>query len=684
MTAPESLREALSSEQVDTRRTAVMELGERGDAQAAESAELLLRALGDGDWRVREEAIAVGREVALRWEMLPGLVDALCQGDNVGLRNAALELLGGLGGPAVRALLDALGTAEPTARKFIVEALALSGSRDVVPALARILRGDDENDAASVIEALAVIGGDDAERALREQLTARDPFLRMAAMDALNRLGARVPWEELWPLLADRLTSRVTLEALGRCERREAVDPLVGALGDRSGRVAATAAGALARLWRDSTLRPAVQRALERVDADGWARMAELARELSTPAAKAAVLLSCAGRRPEGLAPAVEMAQRDLIEPDALDAIRDWGWGAARGMLELAQREPDREAAVIEVVADLARVLPEGGGEDVVRVLRGRVRAAMHGAELDLLAAATRCMTAWAEGADARRLVALASSEHEDVREAAQLALESLAGREPDAVRGALLGVNPEGPGGAQLAVLIAQVGGVDAPARLHAALLADDPDIRSAAIRGLAESGEPRHAELIALSLTDESPEVQVAATEALGGLLAHPDAAGEAARGLAAALDGDAPLVQAAAARALGRARVEQAAPALRKLSEHRHPDVRVAALEALSRIGAGQDVPLYREALGDEDPAVAEVALHALWRQGADDARRAAQRALEHPARAVRSAAAALLGGVADREARESLRRRAGMETDALVIEAIERALDGGGAG
>jgi HEAT repeat protein len=684
MAASESLRDALSSAQVDIRRAAVMELGERGDTNAAESAELLLVALGDGDWRVRQEAIGVGRQAALRWDMLPSLVDAVCQGDNVGLRNAALELLGGLGSHAARVLLDALGSAEPTARKFIVEALALSGSRDVVPSLARILRGSDENDAASVIEALAAIGGDEAERALRAQLTARDPFLRMAAMDALNRLGASVPWEELWPLLGDRLTSRVTLEALGRCDRSEAIDPLISALSDRSPRVAGTAARALARLWRRQALRPALQRGLERVDAAGWERMAELAGELSTPAANAAVLLLCLGARPEGLPSAVELARRGVIEPEALEAIRDWGWGAARAMLELAQREPATEAAVLEVAADLARALPAAGEAGVLDVLRERLRAALHGSELDLLAAATRCMTAWAQGGDARRLVALASSDHGDVREAAQLALEALAEREPEAVRGALLGVNPERPGGAQLAVLIAQVGGVDAPARLHAALLADDPDIRSAAIRGLAESGDARHAEQIALSLTDESSEVQVAAAEALGALLSRADAAAEAARGLVAALESDAPPVQAAAARALGRARVEDAAPALRELAKHGRTDVRVAALEALSRIGAAQDVPLYREALGDADPALAKVALQGLWLQGTDDARGAAERALEHPEREVRSTAATLLGSVADDAARERLRQRLQVETDAFVVEAVERALDGSGEG
>src|SRR5690606_14067534 len=162
--------------------------------------------------------------------VIPAMVAALLQGENVGLRNAALEVLGQLGSAAAEALLAAMATAPAGARKFLIGALGDSGDLEAVHLLAEEAVGEDANNAAAAIDALSRLGGPAAELALRGRLGSPDPFQRMAALDGLNRLRAAVPWEELEPVLDDRLLRRLVLSVLGRCGNEAAVGPLVDAL----------------------------------------------------------------------------------------------------------------------------------------------------------------------------------------------------------------------------------------------------------------------------------------------------------------------------------------------------------------------------------------------------------------------------------------------------------------------
>ncbi|HJK93804.1 MAG TPA: HEAT repeat domain-containing protein, partial [Polyangiaceae bacterium LLY-WYZ-15_(1-7)] len=85
------------SDPVERRRRRVRELaGARLDDERRDA---LLEGLADPDWRVRAEAVQSVIRCAPeeRDPLLPRLVDALAQGENVGLRNAALEALGRLG-----------------------------------------------------------------------------------------------------------------------------------------------------------------------------------------------------------------------------------------------------------------------------------------------------------------------------------------------------------------------------------------------------------------------------------------------------------------------------------------------------------------------------------------------------------------------------------------------------------
>ena len=91
---------ALAAADPEERRRAVARI-----AELAPSARVapLLSALGDGDWRVRKEAIGLIAELGPEPELLGALIDVFEPGENVGLRNAAVEALGAFGPPPPRA-----------------------------------------------------------------------------------------------------------------------------------------------------------------------------------------------------------------------------------------------------------------------------------------------------------------------------------------------------------------------------------------------------------------------------------------------------------------------------------------------------------------------------------------------------------------------------------------------------
>ena len=87
---------ALDAADAEQRRRAVLAHGRPG--KEPEVGALLVRALGDRDFRVREEAIWHRPRAVRTARIMPALLAAAAQrSDNVGLRNAALALLKALG-----------------------------------------------------------------------------------------------------------------------------------------------------------------------------------------------------------------------------------------------------------------------------------------------------------------------------------------------------------------------------------------------------------------------------------------------------------------------------------------------------------------------------------------------------------------------------------------------------------
>ncbi len=85
--ASDAVRWLLQQAEPEARRVAV---GQIAKVRGRDVPELLLRALGDDDWRVRKEGASVAPALERRDEVVAVLVAALEETVNIGLRNAAV------------------------------------------------------------------------------------------------------------------------------------------------------------------------------------------------------------------------------------------------------------------------------------------------------------------------------------------------------------------------------------------------------------------------------------------------------------------------------------------------------------------------------------------------------------------------------------------------------------------
>jgi len=672
----DELREALGAPEAESRRRAVIALDRAPDDVLQE---LIFRAMGDEDWRVRKESVRVATAAARRMSLLEGLVDSVTQGENVGLRNAALEVLGNLGERIAAPLVEALSRAPDEGRKFLVQALGRVGGPLVLSTLAATAREADANIAAAAIDALASVGGPEAETTLREQLTAEDPYRRMAALDALDRLEARVPWEELSPLLVDRLVRRVALPALGRSGDARAVAPLLAAMHEPSRHVVAGATGALSRLCSAGPeLAASVAEAADTFGEEVRAALRDLLAGGDRSARQAAAHLLSLIRDDACLAGVVRLSADTGLAPPAAAALTAWGVHAVRPLLEVHRALSDSpRAAALELAADLGAAEGASVDPDLASAVRAALRDAASDPHGGVALATALCMGTWAEPEDAAALVSLAQRGDERVAHASAAALAALAERSEGTVAAALEHVALDGVAGAALTRVVAKVGGASALQRLGAALSADDPGTRRAAIDALSELGGRSAADNIGLALADEDVDVQIAAARALGRMRdaeGHPLGSEQLTLALSAGSDA----VRAAAARALGASGETSAAEALRDLLRGSSPGVAVAAMEGLRALGEPALGELLMDSLGHEDPEVVKEALSALAEEGGE--RRASRLALglDHGAWDVRQLAAELLAQVGGAEAKAALEARKDRETDDLVSAAINDAL------
>ncbi len=663
----------------EQRRRAVAELEHTRDPGRVAA---LVAALGDDDWRVRKEAIRVAVAVSAQPELVRALLDVFDASDDVGLRNAAVEVLARLGEAAIEALTQRLPGLDADGRKLALEVLGRSGDERALPAVEFLRHDRDENVRLAALDALVLLGEVNLPLCaawLAEHLTAQSLAERQTALEGLNQLAATLPWERLEPLLEEPQLRRAALVTAGQSADGRALP------------WAARALGAEGRALREAGL-VALAQLIER--APGGA--ASAARELrsqppraldvvyeaaSAPALeqrRSALVVLGVVETPEALRRCVEALSDDRIAEVAAGALLGHGERAGEPLARLLLDEP----ALVSALA--VEVLGRLSAPPLTPCVRAVLLRALESEELELRVVA---LTAFGQLGDAAALsdVAgfLAGHHPPAVRRAAAAGLGAIAQRFPEAARALVAAAAPTSDAApAAVAVMAALGGGRGSTARdveyLTLALASPDATLRHAAVTALGKLGSHLGLTAVVFALSDEELEVQLAALRALGELRA-PDGGAVGKDALLRVLR-DEPEVQlvAAAVEALGATRDAQVGAEVRRLMRDNRPAVAVAAVAVMAAFTDEASIASLLEALSHPATEVVKAALSAL--AGAAEARVTAHlgAALDHEAWDVRRLAADLLGLREGALARELLLARLRTEQEPLVIDALQRAL------
>jgi HEAT repeat protein len=654
---------------------------------------LLLRALGDEDWRVRKEATSAATSMAPAPELLKALVRVLDPGDNVGLRNAAVEALAGHGVSAVEAIAQALPQLDADGKKLAAEALGRSGTPQALTALRSLLVDPDPNVRAAAVEHIAMLGAaslDAVMPVLESCLDESDRFLTLAALDGLNQLGVVLRWERLEPLLKDPILQRASVLAVGRSAHEKAALALAKALENGRGALWETALMALVDYVRASErTRNQARVALQGMSLPAQKRLLAAAQPGGSIDARrcALVVIGALGTTDAALIAADALAE-DMVAAEAEEALTMLGPIGESALIERARDGAAEQRAVcIELLGRLGAALRgaplvdalhnalEDESDDVVRAALDALSAA--GDERSLRAAAAR----------------LGAGEAPAVRKSAAKALAAIACRHTDAARQLAREARPDRPEALAAAAIIGALGtrvrgSIEEDVGFLSAVLASETSlVRRTALESLASIGSALGVEAVAFALTDEEREVQLAAVRALGRLRASDGSAAGIAQllELVGRSEEDEELA-AAAVRALGDAMDPRALGVLRPIARTGTPMVAVAAVEALATMGDPRRIDSLTAALSHPDPEVVKAALRAI--AGERDVRVAAHigACLDHQAWDVRRLAADLLGQTGGETAIELLRAKLANEAEPLVKDAVHRALieiEGGSA-
>lgn len=674
----------LSSSDPEERRLAAAALGRAGDGI---DVSLLIKALGDDDWRVRKEATRVARTLAPHPRVLKGLVEAIGPGTNVGLRNAAVEALGAFGADTVDAIAVLLPNLDADSRKLATEALAACDHASAFLVLRDLAHDEDPNVRAAAVESVARIGvskPDDAGAILTSSLSAATGYERLVALDGLNQLGVVLPWAQIESLANEPILERAVLVAAGRSGHPKAATLLVGKLEKgRGGLFDAALTGLCGLLRSDPSLTGAVKTALKSADEDLKQRLRNVASPANEELAirrMAVVLLGCLGGA-DVIEATVHALDDDPVAEEAEEALVLLGEEAKQALRHgLSAEAPGQRARAAELLGKLFSELDPAILVEVVKLLDDPDDAVVRAA-LGTLARAgdMSCFEAVAN-----KLL----DDQSSVRWSAEAALTAIAQKHPEATRALVGNANPGEKWGLARALVLgvlspgAALG--DADERfLVDSLSSESPVARRVALEALAAARTEGAVAAVAFALTDEERDVKVAAVRALGRMRNEQGEAVGRAPLLSLIESAAQPDLMDHAVVALGETGGSEAVQALSPLTSSAPAHIAVRAVEAISHLREARSVDVLMHGLAHESPEVVKAVLKALAELDDPRATPHVGACLDHEAWDVRRLAADLLGLLGGEANVELLRAKLQVEKEPLVRDAITRALETLGA-
>lgn len=662
MATLEHLKRKLESSDTEERREAAVDLGRSGRVAVP----LLLRALGDRDWRVRKTAVealvGLGGD-----EITAGLVQRLSAEDNAGARNSAIEALVQLGATSVDPLLPLLATRDPDVRKFAVDVLGDIRDARAVPGLIEALRDSDENVRVAAAEALGKLRDQRAVDPLIGCLNAYDQsWLDYAAAEALGEIGDE---RALGPLIAALGRSSLrepVLEALGKIGNLNTLHPLVLGLADPLRIVREVSVVALCSIYRKSPAeeRQRIASAVRAgIDDRALSFLDELIDTSGGELQRSSVAVLGWSGRTSAIAKLFSLLRGEELEEPVAQALRSIG---QTGVPFLIDHLGDDNVLARRVAAMVLGDLGRGEAETALLALLDDENGHVRGAAAEALGR-IKSMQAVAP------LVRLLEDEYENVQESA---IRALAAISDDSIFDTLLADFTAWETGMRRNIvrLLGRFATDRALDALAFALKDEEPEVRKAVVIALGTQGGTRTVRPLLLAITDDDPEVRMLAAEALA-----KTGVAEAGEALVPLLSDEDLWVRAAAVRGLGRLDARRFGVVL---SEHLAEAQDIFLLALVDAMGASA-VPEALDpllSLADHvDPEVRKTVLQALASYAWVRVRPTVLSRVFDPHWSVRKSAIEVLRSRRDPSVDQVLARMAEEDPDKSVRQAAREAMD-----
>jgi HEAT repeat protein len=677
------VQRALASGDPEERRLGVARIAELPPSSRVRP---LLSALGDHDWRVRKEAIGITAQLGPEPELLAALAQVFEPGDNVGLRNAAVEALGAFGAHAVEALAPRVAGLDADGKKLAVETLGRSGDPAALDLLAPLVADDDPNVRVAALEAVGAVGAARAEAArslLTNRLQGGSQLETLAALESLVMIGVGLPFATVEPWLTDPLLEHAALALAALSADPKAAAPLVRAVLSRRDPEAVCALSDYVAA-SESARRAAAAELVhagplgERVLLDCLER-----RDAEVERARAALSVIGALGLAAGAAPAVTWLSDPRCYAEADQALFLLAARAVPALLEgAASGDPETAAACLDLLGRLPL-------EAITVDVRRRLATALGSESPDVVRSALGALTRVGDADCFDALVPLLDDEL--LASSVEPALVAISQRYPERALSLVQLGSTLGAGAHATALVIAALApsgrlpGLDR-AELTAfcmrLLMSTSPEQRRAALLGLGELGSGEALDAVRFALADEEQAVRVEAVRALGRLKGKD----QSAVGVPALLEvvaeaRDAALLLASL-RALGESSDPRAQPVLGPLVRSSDARVAVAAVDALSRHGDSRRLSALFDGLLHPEPEVVKASMLAIAAEPDPRVVVHLGACLDQSAWDVRRLAADLLGRETSEASAALLRARLGVEQDPMVRDALIRALETSG--
>ncbi|TWJ26388.1 HEAT repeat domain-containing protein [Geobacter argillaceus] len=629
----------------------------------AEKRAALLRALGDESWRVRKEAVEALLAVQMDVETVETLIELLDTQGNAGLRNAAVELLQGLGARSLTTLCRHLSDSRPGVRKFIVDILGGIGNADVVPYLIELLTDPDSNVRAAVAESLGIIGDPRGVGPLLTVLSSENIQVAFAALDALVRIGQPLPMATFDGLARDPLLKKGVFTSLGALCGAEAAPLLIGGMHETGKSVREAAITGLMNLRSrlSPERRPAVVDEPLRSLADTpCVEQVMLSLTAADPVVQRAVV-TVLGLIGDGraVAPLIAAYRYEHLRQSCIEALAAIGSIEAEALIGgFAGGDIETQCLIAFVCGELALGEAESMFRDGMQSPSPELRfvAAQAAGKAGLLSLAGE-------------IVALLDDEESQVRRGALETLTRFA-RDAQEEMAAIVATLVAATSPTKRYYGVQLLSSCNQPERLL--LLAKDPDpkVRRMAIVALAEMGAAQSVGSLVIALADEDDDVRTAVATALGRL------GGEEVREpLLLMLQDHSPWVCRAAVKSLVSHGFKESFQALAALVHDSPGMVRLAALEGLGQLDWDRAVPYMIEALADPDSEMLKIVVQVLTRQGAGWIAEHGRTLFAHPDAIVRMRVAAAVANCLGIGAKRLLMDALAEEVDPAAREHLQ---------